>query len=112
MESHTPIKKVKMFEREKNSGIYSDRGWRRIILKAISSYLLSFTLLMIAVGLFARGESKVNKERDTYLCLLFYTEDNPTPSSSYCRYAIAGEVLAGVGLVILYLIGLFKFFLD
>ena len=94
---------MNMFNKEKSSKT-------AVILQVITStfYFLTFVLLITAAGLFGKGQSIANENSQTEVCPLFFAEDNLRPSTANCGYAIAGEVLAAIGLGILFLIGIVK----
>ena len=92
-----------MFNKEKSSKL-------AVILQVITLtfYFLTFVLLITAAGLFGKGRSIANEGLQKEICPLFLAEDNPRPSTANCGYAIAGEVLAAIGLGILFAIGIAK----
>ena len=94
---------MNMFNKEKSSKTV-------VILQVITLifYFLTFVLLITAAGLFGKGQSIVNEDIQTEVCFLFFAEDNDEPSTANCGYAIAGEVLAAIGLGILLAIGIVK----
>ena len=92
-----------MFNKEKSSKT-------AVILQVINLifYFLTFVLLITAAGLFGKGQSIANEGRQNEICPLFFAEDNFRPSTANCRYAIAGEFIAAIGLGILFAIGIAK----
>ena len=81
-----------------------------LILQTVSTFLyfLAFVLAITAAGLFGKAQSNVKRDLGMEYCVLFYKEDNLMPSTSTCRYSIAGEVLACVGLCTLIVLSILK----
>lgn len=92
-----------MFKQEKSSKSV-------LILQTVSTvlYFLALVLAITAAGLFGKAQSRVKSDMGMEYCALFYKEDNLVPSTSTCRYSIAGEVLAGVGLCVLIILSILK----
>lgn len=67
--------------------------------------------LAITVGLFCDAYLRANIadiEGDSFLCLLYFSESNPNPSHGPCVFSIVGEILAGLALIILVILGVIK----
>ena len=81
-----------------------------LILQTISTFLyfLAFVLAITAAGLFGKAQSRVTNDAGMEYCVLFFKEDNLFPSTSTCRYSIAGEVLVAVGLCTLIILSILK----
>ena len=55
-------------------------------------------LLVIAAGLFGNAHQRLNENTRTDVCILYWSQKNPTPSNSICVFSIVAEVLAALGL--------------
>ena len=57
-------------------------------------------LLVIAAGLFGNAHQRLNENLKTRtdVCILYLSQNNPTPSNSICVFSIVAEVLAALGL--------------
>ena len=70
--------------------------------------VFTILFLVMATWLFGNAYTFLNEYKETYMCILYLSPSNQNPSNSTCDFAIAGEVLAALGLVCLEVLSIAK----
>ena len=88
-------------------------GQTSVSFQVIVILIHIWTAVLLIVGAVLVGDAnrRVNKDRETDMCFLYSSKDNPQPIG-LCVFSICSSVLAAIGFVILMIMDFVKIILG